>query len=263
MSNDPDDIYIPDPKLEEFHWAELFSELRWPNGFECRCCGSTSACHLKSRPRVWQCSICGAQTSVTANTILHRCRLPMRKIFLALLLFSRDEGISSNQLRRHLGTRYGTAWRLAHRFREALRHQQPIKAVATSAAGVLTLPEPGDEARPIERRVRLFGAMDGQGHLRVAIADREHELPLQQLLATVSVVRRRAAQVNFALADFKALVRSVHSRVSRRWLRFYSSAWASFRCRGDRFAWLVRHVMETPARSWADIVQPDVVGLSP
>lgn len=261
MHFDFDDICLPDKSREEFDAAEFLFELRWPNGFECRDCGGDKACHLESRPRVWECMICGAQCSVTAGTLLHGCRLPMKKLLLALLLFSREESISSNALRQRLGVRYGTAWRLAHRFREALRHQPPLEAKATGASAIVTLPEPGDERRCIPRRVRLFGAMDREGRLRVAIAQRDHELPMQQLLATVSEVERRAPRVTAALWAFRRLVRRVHSCVSRRWLRFYVGGWASFLRRGDRFAWLARCIVAAEPRSWKHIVQPDVVGL--
>lgn len=263
MSFDPDDVYIPDPRREEFEAAEFLFGLFCPDGFECRSCGACHACHLESRPRVWECNRCGAQTSVTAGTLLHGSRLPLKKLLLALLLFCRERGISSNELRHRLGVRYGTAWKLAHRFREALRHQPPLKANATGAAAIITLPEPGDERKCIPRRVRLFGAMDDEGRLRVAIADREQELPLQELLATVGPVVRRAIRVTRPLWSFRRMVKRVHSCVSRRWLRFYVGGWASFLRRGDRLAHLVRCIVEAGPRTWSHIVQPDVVGLAP
>lgn len=263
MCFDPDRYEIPDPRKVEYGWAAWFALLRWPDGFQCRSCGGARARHLECRPKVWQCSFCGTQTSVTANTILHGSRLSARQLLVAMMLFSSEEGISSNRLRRILGTRYATAWRLTHRFREALRHQPPIEAVATGGAGIVTIAEPGDENRATERRVKLYGAMDCDGCLRVTIAEREQELPLQQLLATARPVERHSVRVTRPLHRFRRFVRRVHCRVSRRWMRFYVGAWASFLQRRNRLTWLAQHVVQATPRPWRRIVPPDVVGLSP
>jgi hypothetical protein len=46
-------------------------DLRWPAGFGCDKCASAKAYHLASRPRVFECSGCGHQQSITAGTIFN------------------------------------------------------------------------------------------------------------------------------------------------------------------------------------------------
>jgi hypothetical protein len=57
------------------------AELRWPNGFICAGCAGRLAYQLAVRPRVFECADCGPQHSVTAGTVFHRTRTPLRKWF--------------------------------------------------------------------------------------------------------------------------------------------------------------------------------------
>src|SRR6516225_1638498 len=62
------------------------AELRWPNGFICAGCAGRLAYQLAARPRVFECADCGRQHSVTAGTVFHRTRTPLRKWFAAAWL---------------------------------------------------------------------------------------------------------------------------------------------------------------------------------
>src|SRR3954449_4560538 len=53
---------------------EHLAGLRWPGGFVCAGCGGRQAWRLKARPRVYECTACHRQESVTAATVLHRTR---------------------------------------------------------------------------------------------------------------------------------------------------------------------------------------------
>src|SRR6266851_3432681 len=57
------------------------AELRWPKGFRCAGCAEQTAYQLAARPRVFECAGCGRQHSVTAGTVFHRTRTPLRKWF--------------------------------------------------------------------------------------------------------------------------------------------------------------------------------------
>ena len=80
-------------------------------------CGSAENSYLEGR-RLFQCTACRRQTSVTARTVLHRTRTPLRKWFLAMFFFARHEqSISALQLKRDLGlSSYGSAWTMLHSF---------------------------------------------------------------------------------------------------------------------------------------------------
>jgi Transposase zinc-ribbon domain len=105
------------------------AELRWPDGFLCAGCAGRTAYQLASRPRVFECAGCGQQQSVTAGTVFHRTRTPLRKWFAAAWLIGQDKrGVSALFLARELALRYATAWLMAHKLRHGLseRPEYPL-----------------------------------------------------------------------------------------------------------------------------------------
>src|SRR6516165_3360862 len=105
------------------------AELRWPNGFICVGCARRLAYQLAARPRVFECAACGRQHSVTAGTVFHRTRTPLRKWFAAAWLIGQDKrGVSALFLARELALRYDTAWLMAHKLRHGLseRPEYPL-----------------------------------------------------------------------------------------------------------------------------------------
>ena len=102
---------------------------RWPRGFVCGRCGHGRCYRHARRARVFECAGCGRQESVTAGTLLHRTRTPLRKWFLAAWLMGRDKrGVSALFLARELGLRYETAWLMAHKLRHGLT-ERPERAL--------------------------------------------------------------------------------------------------------------------------------------
>ncbi len=95
---------------------------RWPEGFVCRACGGVEAGSMHRARLVWQCRSCGQQTSVTAGTVMHGTRTPLRTWFwAAYLVATHHPGISAKQLQRQLAlTRYETAWLILHKLRRAM-----------------------------------------------------------------------------------------------------------------------------------------------
>jgi Zn ribbon nucleic-acid-binding protein len=103
------------------------AELRWPNGFKCAQCEGQKAYQLKARPRVFECAQCGHQKSVTAGTIFHRTRTPLHKWFLAAWwIMSNNRGVSATFLSRALSLRYGTAWTMMQKLRQAMAEQDSV-----------------------------------------------------------------------------------------------------------------------------------------
>jgi transposase-like protein len=97
----------------------LFS-LRWPNGFRCTRCGGGKAWPV--RKILFQCSICGYQTSVIAGTIFEGTRKPLAIWFRAIWwVVSQKNGASALGLKRVLGLgSYETAWTWLHKIRRAM-----------------------------------------------------------------------------------------------------------------------------------------------
>jgi transposase-like protein len=94
--------------------------LRWPEGFRCPRCVSRVGWRLSSGR--WECVVCGRQVSVTAGTILHRTRTPLRLWFAAAWeMTSQKHGVSALGIQRALGLgSYQTAWAMLHRYRTAM-----------------------------------------------------------------------------------------------------------------------------------------------
>lgn len=98
---------------------------RWPDGYRCLRCGHAESFELPRRS-LWQCKSCGHQTSVTAGTVMHRTRTPLREWFwAAYLVTTHTPGMSALQLQRQLGiSRYETAWTILHKLRRAMIRPQ-------------------------------------------------------------------------------------------------------------------------------------------
>src|ERR1700704_5204571 len=97
------------------------AQLRWPEGFVCAGCAGRTAYQLAARPRGFECAACGQQHSVTAGTVFHRTRTPLRKWFAAAWMMAQDKrGVSALSLARELALRYDTAWLMAHKLRHGL-----------------------------------------------------------------------------------------------------------------------------------------------
>jgi transposase-like protein len=95
-------------------------KLRWPEGFRCPRCGHDQRFDLPRR-KLYQCKDCGHQTSVTADTVMHRTRTPLRKWFWAIYLVASDKrGLSALQLSKKLTVSYYVAWTMLHKIRKAM-----------------------------------------------------------------------------------------------------------------------------------------------
>src|SRR3974377_2409030 len=105
----------------EARGIEDLDRLPRPGGFVCVGFGGRAAWRLKARPRVYECSMCHRQESVTAGTVFHRTRTDLAKWFVAAYLMGRDKrGVSAKFLQRELAVAYQTAWTMAHKLRHGL-----------------------------------------------------------------------------------------------------------------------------------------------
>lgn len=95
-------------------------ELRWPDGFVCPTCDARNA--WRTSAGLWMCSDCGKQTSVTAGTIFHRSRKPLRTWFAVIwFVCAQKNGTSAKGLQAMFGFgSYETAWAWMHKIRRAM-----------------------------------------------------------------------------------------------------------------------------------------------
>lgn len=100
--------------------AAYLARVRWPEGFRCAHC--TSARSWTTARGLIVCASCQRQVSVTAGTLLHRSRLPLRLWFRAMWwVTNQKQGVSALGLQRLLGLgSYETAWACLHKLRRAM-----------------------------------------------------------------------------------------------------------------------------------------------
>ena len=104
--------------------VEYLYSVKWPQGFECPVCGCRHGYALRNR-RQYQCANCRHQTSLTANTIMHRSHLPLAKWFWAIYLVACDKrGISALALSGKIEVCYETAWNMLRRIRAAMEMRE-------------------------------------------------------------------------------------------------------------------------------------------
>jgi len=94
--------------------------LRWPKGFECPKCSNQKM--RRTTRGLFECKKCSRQTSVTAGTLFHNTRKPLRLWFEAMWHITNQKyGANALGLQRVLGLgSYHTAWRWLHKLRRAM-----------------------------------------------------------------------------------------------------------------------------------------------
>lgn len=101
-------------------------ETRWPDGFVCPECGGRehSLVH-RGGEKLWQCSACRKQTSLTAGTIFESTRLPLRLWFLGIYHLTQPKNnVSALELKRLLGISYKAAWRMKHKLMQVMDERE-------------------------------------------------------------------------------------------------------------------------------------------
>jgi transposase-like protein len=102
--------------------------LRWNGKPECPYCSHDICYELKGANKRYKCAKCRKQFSVRVGTIFEDSKIPLRKWFFAVYLFTaHKKGISSHQLSRDLKITQKTAWFMLQRIREAFGVEDEIK----------------------------------------------------------------------------------------------------------------------------------------
>ena len=163
--------------------AEMLEKRRWPNGFQCPACHFGHGWKLDTKPWTWECQQCGHQTSVTAGTILHGSKIPLRKWFLAAhFLATHSNGMSALQLQVKLGLgSYKSAWLLLQKLRLAMLNPARTLLAGDVEVDETTIPfrtrnEPveGGQGRSQIGKITVVGAVELKnkwaGRIRLEVA---------------------------------------------------------------------------------------------
>ena len=151
----------------------VIESARWPGGFTCSKCGCTR--HFTYRRgvsvKVFQCSSCRSQTTLTEGTLFHSTKLPLTIWFQAMFFLTQSKNnVSILELRRMLGVSYRAAWRIKHKLMQTMfeREQTTIlsdRVVIDDAYLGGELPG-GKVGRGSENKVPFIAAVqtNNQGH---------------------------------------------------------------------------------------------------
>ena len=105
----------------------VLESARWPAGFKCPKCGSNTHCSYRRgrRVKVYQCSDCRAQTTLTEGTIFHSSKLPLTTWFQAMYFLTQTKNnVAVLELRRVIGVSYRAAWRIKHKLMQVMYERE-------------------------------------------------------------------------------------------------------------------------------------------
>ena len=114
----------------EHQCRQALTVWRWPRGFACPVCGGNKHSVIETRA-LFQCTACRAQISLTAGTIFHSTKLPLKIWFRAMYHITQSKGgISSLELARRLGVTQNTAWKISHKLMQVMHEREAEKPLA-------------------------------------------------------------------------------------------------------------------------------------
>lgn len=156
----------------EAQCVEAVKLARWPDGFRCpRCAVAEHYVVGHGARKLFQCSGCRHQASLTAGSLMEHTKLPLTTWFLGIYLISQAKtGLSALALKRQLGVSYPTAWLLHQRVNRAMAQQDSTHRLS----GAVQLDDAylggeragGKAGRGSENKVPFVAAVsvDGNGH---------------------------------------------------------------------------------------------------
>jgi transposase-like protein len=209
----------------------VFRRVRWPQSDgkpvcpHCDCTICYDCRRAPDRPR-WRCKACGADFSVTSNTLFAWHKLPIKTYLMAIAVFCNEvKGKSMLAFCRDLDVQYKTAFVLAHKLREAMAAS--LKALRIGGAGRTAEIDGayfGGHVRPqnlaaerIDRRL----AENLSGKRKVVVAMRERGgRTLAQVFPSeadaVGMIRQRIETATTIHADESLAWNSLHARFAMR-----------------------------------------------
>ncbi len=150
---------------EEEDCVVYLRRVRWPNGFICPKCGHVECYELNLR--LYQCTLCKKQTSVTAGTIFHKTHLPLAIWFRVIFSVAQDKGgASSSRIASQFGLPQKTAWLMLLKLRTAMADRNEL----TKLEGIIEL----DEAF-INKEARKYQPEPGTETKILVMTEEEHD----------------------------------------------------------------------------------------
>ncbi len=104
---------------------KFLAEFKWKEGFVCRKCGHTNYCKGK-KPYSRRCTRCKKEESAMANTIFHRCKIPMTKAFEMAFMVCNMPEISSGVISKKLEIRQMTCYTFQKKIQLCLQDKSRV-----------------------------------------------------------------------------------------------------------------------------------------
>ena len=160
---------------------EYWIATRWPDGVRCVGCDYDTVYRIRTAGKtgkpslIFECGKCALHFSPTTGTLFHDSHLPLQKWFAAIALMCEGKkGISANQMKRHLGVTYKTAWFMCHRIRKAMSDDSPdplgsegqVIEIDESFIGGTTQRSGSTEAK--RRKVKVLGIAERGGRVHLS-----------------------------------------------------------------------------------------------
>lgn len=151
---------------DEESCLKFLVQSRWPEGFVCPRCSNTTYYRIPTR-KLLQCKKCSYQASVTAGTVMHRSKMPLKLWFYAAyLVTTHTPGMSALQFQRQVGLpSYQTAFTMLHKLRAGM-----VRSGRDRLSGTVEVDEtyiggerPGPTGRGALGKVIVAGAVDIRG----------------------------------------------------------------------------------------------------
>jgi transposase len=102
---------------------DFLVEKLYPDGIYCPKCEKVTKHHREKKRPSYACQYCGHHEHPLVGTIFENSATSLRLWFYAMYLMASTRcGISAKQLERELGVTYKTAWRMFHKIRSLLDH---------------------------------------------------------------------------------------------------------------------------------------------
>ena len=142
-------------------------QMRWPGGYNCPRCGHDQY-YFHGPRHLYECKACRYQASLTAGTIFHRTRTPLKTWFWVIFLMARPKsGISMLSLQRMLKIKtYKTIWTMGHKIRKAMADRDAHYKLA----GLVEMDDsyfggskPGKRGRGAAGKATVVVSVEGRG----------------------------------------------------------------------------------------------------
>ena len=115
----------------EVQCEDALAAARWPSGWRCAHCNCCRFFHTHSNTgrKLWECFLCGYQSSSLAGTVFEHTKLELKLWFLAMYLMTQSKNaVSALELKRQLGVNYKTAWLMKHKLLAVMQlRDEPYK----------------------------------------------------------------------------------------------------------------------------------------